>query len=49
MRKIRLWIFRAAVWVAMKACVLGDTFDYLWAAYDVELGLEDYWYDDDYL
>jgi hypothetical protein len=29
MRKIRLWIFLGAMWVAKKACVYGYTHDHL--------------------
>jgi len=48
MRKIRLWIFLGAMWVAKRACVSGYAFDYLNVAKDSEMSEEDYWYDDTY-
>lgn len=46
MRKIRLWIFLGAMWVAKQACVYGFTLDHLNAAVAVEKMGETEWWDD---
>lgn len=49
MRKIRLWVFLGAIWVAKKVCVYGYTLDHLNAAVATESLGDKQWEWNDYL
>lgn len=48
MRKIRLWIFLGAIWVAKKACYNGLTYDHLFDVEELERRHYNWVLEDDY-